>query len=429
MLPHVRTPVRRAGAAHYVLLTVVSFGISVSLTRLYLALTNYPQLGGGEFHIAHMLWGGALLFLAALLPLLLSNRWALAVAALLCGSGVGLFIDEVGKFITSNNNYFHPLAAPIIYAVFLLTVLVYIEVRRPPPIRARDELYRVFDALDEVLDRDLDTHEQAALEARLQRIARRTERPDLVPLATALLTLIQQQGVVRPPRPPHWRRRIAWHMSLWETRWLGRRLLKSLLIVGLLGVPILSMFENQIMRLAITTTQQQGFSLAMITAAEISGAGGSGWFLLRLGSVGVAGLLMVIGGALLALGYDHAGLTAGRLGLILALTVVNLFLFYYNQFLTIGTVLIQSLLLLALIYYDRRFVSEQDRPGAVMGRLTEKPAQRSGGSHRISRGGPHPSSGGAPNGCPRWHRGRGLPNRPAPEGRQETVSRATPSHA
>ena len=362
MLPHVRTPVRRAGAAHYVLLTVVSFGISVSLTRLYLALTNYPQLGGGEFHIAHMLWGGILLFLAALLPLLLSNRWALTVAALLCGSGVGLFIDEVGKFITSNNNYFHPLAAPIIYAVFLLTVLVYIEVRRPPPIRARDELYRVFDALDEVLDRDLDTHEQAALEARLQRIARRTERPDLVPLATALLALIRQQGVVHSPRPPHWRRRIGQHMSMWETRWIGRRLLKSLLIVGLLGVPILSMFENQIMRLAITTTQQQGFSLAMITAAEISAAGGSGWFLLRLASVGVAGLLMVIGGALLALGYDHPGLASGRLGLILALTMVNLFLFYYNQFLTIGTVLIQSLLVLALVYYDRRFVPERERP-------------------------------------------------------------------
>jgi hypothetical protein len=40
-----------------------------------------------------MLWGGVLLFLAALLPLLLSNRWALTAAALLCGSGVGLFID------------------------------------------------------------------------------------------------------------------------------------------------------------------------------------------------------------------------------------------------------------------------------------------------------------------------------------------------
>jgi hypothetical protein len=363
MLPHVRTPVRRAGAAHYVLLTVVSFGISVSLTRLYLAMTNYPQLGGGEFHIAHMLWGGVLLFLAALLPLLLSNRWALTAAALLCGSGVGLFIDEVGKFITSNNNYFHPLAAPIIYAVFLLTVLVYIDVRRPPPLRARDELYRVFDALDEVLDRDLDTQEQAALEARLEAIARRTERPDLVPLATTLLALIRQNRLVRPPRPPHWGRRLTTRMGTWETRWIGRRLLRSLLIVGLLGVTILSLFENQLVRLALTT-QAQGFSLGMITAAEVDAAGGSGWFLLRLVSVMCSGGLLLIAAALLALGRDPAGLAAGRLGLILALTIVNLFLFYYNQFLTVGTVLIQSLLLLALLYYDRRFVPDPERPAA-----------------------------------------------------------------
>jgi hypothetical protein len=45
-------------------------------------------------------------------------------AALLSGVGLGLFIDEVGKFITSNNNYFFPLAAPIIYLAFLLTVAV-----------------------------------------------------------------------------------------------------------------------------------------------------------------------------------------------------------------------------------------------------------------------------------------------------------------
>src|SRR5215212_10500513 len=121
LFPPFRTPVRRASAAHYVALTLLSFATTVLLTRLYLALTGYPQLGSGEFHIAHMLWGGLLLFIAALLPLLLTNHWAFTTAALLSGSGVGLFIDEVGKFITRNNNYFHPLAAPIIYGVFLLT--------------------------------------------------------------------------------------------------------------------------------------------------------------------------------------------------------------------------------------------------------------------------------------------------------------------
>ena len=48
-------------------------------------------------------------------PLLFANRWALGTSAVLAGIGVGLFIDEVGKFLTQTNDYFFPPAAPIIY--------------------------------------------------------------------------------------------------------------------------------------------------------------------------------------------------------------------------------------------------------------------------------------------------------------------------
>src|SRR5215471_9422571 len=99
----IRRPVRRQGAEQYLLVILVSFAGSVTLTRLFLALTGYPQLGGGELHIAH-----------ALVPLVFANRWAYLLGAALAGVGVGLFIDEVGKFMTRTNNYFYPLAAPIV---------------------------------------------------------------------------------------------------------------------------------------------------------------------------------------------------------------------------------------------------------------------------------------------------------------------------
>jgi len=122
----------REGAERYLLLTVVSFVVAVVGTRWYLQATGYPQVGGGELHVAHMLWGGLLLVIAALLPLVVAAPRALTASAVLAGAGTGLFIDEVGKFITASNDYFYPLAAPLIYGLFLLLVLLFVILRRRP---------------------------------------------------------------------------------------------------------------------------------------------------------------------------------------------------------------------------------------------------------------------------------------------------------
>src|SRR2546430_1478051 len=148
----IRRPVRRSRAATYVLITLISFSAAVIGTRAFLTMTGFPKIGGGEFHIAHLLWGGALLFIATMLQLILANRWVYILGAVLGGVGVGLFIDEVGKFITQDNNYFYPLAIPIIYAFALMVTVIYLQVRYPPSRDARSEMYRSLDMLGELLD-------------------------------------------------------------------------------------------------------------------------------------------------------------------------------------------------------------------------------------------------------------------------------------
>jgi hypothetical protein len=125
-------PLIRDGADRYLVLMIVSYIIAVVGTRWYLQLTGYPQIGGGELHIAHMLWGGLALIVAVLVVLLIAHPWAVAASAILAGAGTGLFIDEVGKFITSSNDYFYPVAAPLIYGLLLVLVLVYVLVARRP---------------------------------------------------------------------------------------------------------------------------------------------------------------------------------------------------------------------------------------------------------------------------------------------------------
>ena len=126
-----RSVVRRDHAESYLLTSLVVFGVTVIFTRLFLQLTGFPQLGNSVLHIAHALWGGLVLFVAVLLPLAFANRWALQASAILSGLGIGLFIDEVGKFITQTDDYFFPPALSLIYGFFLLCVFLYLIFLRP----------------------------------------------------------------------------------------------------------------------------------------------------------------------------------------------------------------------------------------------------------------------------------------------------------
>ena len=62
------------------------------------------------------------------------------VAALLAGAGFGTFIDEVGKFITSDNNYFFEPTIGIIYIIFVAVFLVLRAVRRGRPLTPDEAL-------------------------------------------------------------------------------------------------------------------------------------------------------------------------------------------------------------------------------------------------------------------------------------------------
>jgi len=92
---------------------------TVLLTRSFLALAGYPQVGGAKFHIAHVLYGGLLLLTACIILLAFLNPEVKIVAAVLGGIGFGLFIDEVGKFVTKDVNYFYRPAIAIIYVCFV----------------------------------------------------------------------------------------------------------------------------------------------------------------------------------------------------------------------------------------------------------------------------------------------------------------------
>src|SRR5439155_1688255 len=107
----------------------VSAVATLLLIRIGLEATGYPRLGGGGLHIAHVLWGGLGMLVALGLLLLFLSPFTRLLAAIVGGAGFGAFIDELGKFVTADNDYFFQPTAALVYVFFAVMFLAVRQIR------------------------------------------------------------------------------------------------------------------------------------------------------------------------------------------------------------------------------------------------------------------------------------------------------------
>ena len=346
-LPRLRRPVRREGAERYLLVTLVSFAATVILTRWFLALTGFPRIGGGDLHIAHALWGGAALFAASILPILLAGRVVYLASSLLAGVGIGLFIDEVGKFISAENDYFYPAAAPIIYATFLIAVLVWLRARRPHDPEPRSQLLTALELFEESVEGDLQRAERDALRERLLAASTGASRAEQRRLAAALLDFVQHEELRLAPDPVD---RLGNLRAGWRARadrWLGGRGLRIVLVGALVLTGV-----GQILALVGLGSEARVDLSQPLTAF-------TRFQLIHLAVEAVAGGMLVAGGLFAAaVGRHRLGWTLAYFGLLVALTLADLISFYIRQFDSIEVALWHLVLLGAVVAYRDRLRTE-----------------------------------------------------------------------
>lgn len=360
----IHSPVERHHAPSYLLMMLVAFAISVTATRAFLALTGYPQLGNSVFHIAHAVWGGLLLFVGGILPLLLANRWMYVASALISGVGFGLFIDEIGKFITQNNDYFFPLAAPLVYASFLLVVVLYLNIRRPRERDSRSEMYRVLEELKEVLDHDCDPIEQERILNRLDFILQQHDRPDLHALAQQIKQFMQSDALEIVPRKATVIERLLISMRGFDERWLRPNRFRYLLIVAF-AIAAAGGVVNLTTALFLIASQENllQFSMELFQVeAYVGGPTSLLWYIVRIALDAIVGILFSLAILNFLRRNDRTATRFGRLGLILSLSVVNLLTFYFDQFWAIAAATAQVVLLLLVEYYRQSYLPPKTDP-------------------------------------------------------------------
>ncbi|MER7006223.1 hypothetical protein ABT297_24700 [Dactylosporangium sp. NPDC000555] len=319
----------RAGSAATHLQAFVLCGIStVLLTRAYLAATGYPKIAGGSLHIAHVLWGGLLMMVALGVALVFLGRATRICSAMLGGAGFGLFVDEVGKFITEETDYFYRPAAGIIYLTFAVLVVMTQWLRRPVE-RTVDE--RRADAAN------------AALTGVISGLTTR-QRMEAVELVTgserdvdrALVRLLNAIPDAEPRRVDRWRA-------------AGDRLRARL---DTLLRPSWTLTAASCYLIVLPTLTIVGAVAESVTGA-LDHAGERRADLVVIGAAVCTALLSIRGAA--ALRGDRAtGIRWLRLALLTDLLVGQVFKFTVNQFAAVTALAVDMLVLWVLAQWSRR---------------------------------------------------------------------------
>jgi hypothetical protein len=340
---------RRDRGARYLLITIVAFAITVIATRVYLDLSGYPKIGGGGLHVAHMLWGGLLLVVAALLIQLFVGRRALILSALAAGAGVGLFIDEVGKFITETNDYFFAPAAPIIYGAVLLLLLVWLVVSRTDRPTRNDAVQGAIEALRDLQDGRLTHRDRDRALARLD--AARAGAP-ATDIERGLMAALAGPGAEDALAHPGWIERGDGDRLL--RRILPDRLARFLVRVGL-ALSVLGALLGLLVAIVIA-----GGEIPAIPdpTGPIEAPTEPIWVLL------VALVWVVVGAAngvalvLSVTGRHPTGMVVAQFAVLLGLIAGGLLNVYVSQVGALTGVIVQVLLLL-LILDQRRRIRDQ----------------------------------------------------------------------
>jgi hypothetical protein len=314
--------------------------VTILVIRLQLWITNYPQLGGGKLHIAHLLWGGLLMLIAIGLVLSYMGPKVRRTAAVLGGVGFGFFVDELGKFITSDNDYFFKPAAGVIYVVFVLLFFFTRWLRRRGTLTPEEALVNAADIVSEAALHDFDARER---ERALALLARCDASDPLVKPLRALIVEVQSRPVRPPGRLTRWARWIrAQYYRVIEKSWFARVLRIVFTLLGIIALVQVLWFVFDFFIVTHNNHLDVSVSRGLDGLSRVSLYG---W--LNVASAVAATVLLWIG--LVRLGHSRlSGYVWIERALLVSICFTQVFVFVQSQFSAVFGLVVDVILLITV---------------------------------------------------------------------------------
>lgn len=323
---------------------------SILLIRLFLKLTNYPQIGGATLHIAHMLWGGLLMLVAIIILLSFLSKASQSMAAIVGGIGLGTFIDEIGKFVTQDNDYFYQPAVALMYIVFIVIIINVRAIYKKPGYSEAEFLMNALRKMEEVVLHDLDAEEKNRALSYLAQA-----NPE-APLVKSLIRLLEGTRVVPASHPGIFKRikhnfRKYYHkftqlpgfpiaIVIFFLSQLGIKLGYVIVLVFFKGLGFEQIVDVQI----FSRLSDRLDNLTFIEWAELASSLFSGLFVL-LGAINIY----------------RSRLVAFKMferSILVSIFLTQVFIFYKEQFVALVGLIFNLLILLALRYVIHKEASK-----------------------------------------------------------------------
>lgn len=332
------------------ILTVMIWAIfSLLLVRVFLKLSGYPQLGHGTWHISHVLFGGIIMTMGMMVNLTIQGRGVKKITTGVFGFGLGLFIDEVGKFLTRDYNYFFRPAIIVIYMFFVVMFLIYRYLERLQ-IKSNEAIfYSVLSDLEEIINDDLEKSEKRKIIKKLKMVADSSEG-NLKLMAIGLLSKVKEMKVKKDKQGVEIK---AWIERIFNSSY-DRFFKRKAVIYGLLTYAVYFSVDKIIDILRIGASSQKMMMLQKFyDDYDFFGKSDIYMIVFKMVFDVMASILFLTGVRYFLVGKRIKGIRFFKYGLYVSIFLVSIFKFYFEQFSGLYEVAVAIVLLQLINMYQR----------------------------------------------------------------------------